>query len=116
MSNEYLITIKPYNEGFVKPFEGYTREECTICSDNDAFTYKSWVKLGCDHYFHRHCIDIWIDTRKIEYAKCPLCQNPIKDSHNLKERKNSYNNFICFLMSFIGLIVILIIIYIIYSF
>lgn len=82
---EHLIRIKLYEEGFAKPYKGENREECTICSDNDTFTYKSWVKLGCDHYFHRHCIDIWIDNKSVN-ARCPLCRTNIEESYNIKER------------------------------
>jgi len=92
---EYLIRIKLYEEGFTKPYDGENREECPICSDNDAFTYKSWVKLGCDHYFHRHCIDIWIDNKtvnNINKSRCPLCQTNIEESYNRKERMRAINS------------------------
>lgn len=68
---------KPYTEGFTKPYQGNEREDCTICSDNDAFTYKSWIKLGCDHYFHRHCIDLWLEQR----STCPLCTLNVNRSY-----------------------------------
>lgn len=45
---------KFYEGVYLKPYSGENREECNICLDNDAFTYKSWVKLGA--------LIIFIDT------------------------------------------------------
>lgn len=77
---------RPYLEGYVKSYTEPNREECVICSDNDAFTYRSWIKLGCQHYFHRHCIDIWINQR----PTCPLCNQNVNTTHrNRPDRNNS---------------------------
>jgi hypothetical protein len=59
-----------YFDHIIKPFAGEGREECPICIDNDQFTFKSWVKLrNCSHYFHRHCIDLWLEHK----STCPIC-------------------------------------------
>ncbi len=80
---------RPYLEGFSKPYQGNEREECVICTDNDAFTYKSWIKLGCDHYFHRHCIDLWLEQR----STCPLCTLNINQSRREEIMRNSNGIF-----------------------
>jgi len=64
---------KFYDGTCLKPYSGENREECNICLDNDSFTYKSWIKLGCYHYFHRHCIELWIEER----FTCPICRENI---------------------------------------
>lgn len=71
--------MKPYVEGIVVPLLGSEqgkeedREDpniCPICLSNDPFTYKSWVMMrNCPHTFHRHCIDLWLESR----PTCPLC-------------------------------------------
>jgi RNA polymerase subunit RPABC4/transcription elongation factor Spt4 len=70
----------PYTTGLSMPFldnEKGQKEVCPICLDNDQFTYKSWVKTKCSHYFHRHCIDLWLETRKV----CPICIQEITDEN-----------------------------------
>lgn len=68
------ITHLPYTTGLIVPFldneeKKEKKEVCSICMDNDQFTYKSWVKLKCSHYFHRHCIDLWLEN----HHTCPIC-------------------------------------------
>ena len=102
------IVHRPYLEGYERPYMEPNREECVICIDNDAFTYRSWVKLGCQHYFHRHCIDIWM----IQRPMCPLCNGNIYDTH----RNRSYNGWKLMTIIIIGIITTIIIIgIIIYS-
>lgn len=107
ISPEYKNS-KPYTEDFVKPYFGEQREECIICSDNDAFTYKSWIKLGCDHYFHRHCINLWLEQR----STCPLCIENVYQSHRLERIRNiDYRNQLYICLLFTVLFVALLIIY-----
>jgi hypothetical protein len=59
---------KPYTDGYVVMIE--EEQVCSICLDNDPYTYKSWVKLNhCSHLYHRHCIDLWLENHRT----CPLC-------------------------------------------
>ncbi|CAD8046456.1 unnamed protein product [Paramecium primaurelia] len=44
--------------------------ECIICLQKISNKY---VKLQCDHYFHKECIDNWIKQKQI----CPLCRSSI---------------------------------------
>ena len=77
--NEIEIKEKDkfYDGKYSKSYSGENREECNICLDNDCFTYKSWVKLGCLHYFHRHCIELWTEDRET----CPICRENIHNSY-----------------------------------
>lgn len=93
---------KPYTEGFSKPYDDPDREECSICSDNDPFTYKSWVKLGCSHYFHRHCIDLWIHER----STCPLCIENVYESRRRQQISESSDNMKWPLISMVILMII----------
>lgn len=98
---------KPYKEGFSKPYTGNYREDCSICSDNDAFTYKSWIQLGCSHFFHRHCIDLWIYER----PTCPLCNENVYESYRRQLRLEASGNInwallVIFLLFIIPLMII----------
>jgi hypothetical protein len=63
-----------YISNVEKPYSGEDRVECSVCLDNDMFTYKSWIILiSCKHAFHRHCIDIWMEKSD----ECPLCKTKI---------------------------------------
>ena len=69
--NQSLLQQHPYTDGVVIPVE--SNEVCSICLDNDVYTYKSWVNLGrCHHQFHRHCIDLWLEHHRM----CPRWTYP----------------------------------------
>ena len=53
---------------------------CIICLEN--FEDKI-IKLNCNHYFHRKCINKW---RKIN-DKCPICRKPITNILTIKKNK-----------------------------
>jgi len=86
-NNEIEIKEKDkfYDGKYSKSYSGENREECNICLDNDCFTYKSWVKLGCLHYFHRHCIDLWTEDRET----CPICRENIHNSYRKYKLRNT---------------------------
>ena len=42
--------------------------ECTICLSNDSDI--EWVKLNCNHMFHRECISEWLSINNT----CPICR------------------------------------------
>lgn len=74
---------RPYTEGFMIPLLQLRGDDesphdptvCSICLDNDQYTYKSWVQMnGCLHKFHRHCIDLWLEQRPV----CPLCLHEVR--------------------------------------
>lgn len=84
-----------YDKTYVIPYSGEDREECNICLDNDSFTYKCWVKLGCSHYFHRHCIDLWVEERNT----CPVCRENVFQSYRnfiIRNNENKINMIVCF--------------------
>ena len=43
-------------------------DECTICLSNDLDN--EWVKLNCQHIFHRTCISEWLSINNT----CPICR------------------------------------------
>lgn len=44
----------------------HSEETCSICLD----TINNLFVTNCGHYFHKHCIDTWLNTRD----NCPLCR------------------------------------------
>ena len=52
-------------------------EECSICFEPlQLFSEKEISKLGCDHKFHKECIEDWMKTvvSKNTNVTCPLCR------------------------------------------
>jgi hypothetical protein len=99
---------KFYSGTFSKPYSGENKEECNICLDNDSFTYKSWVKLGCNHYFHKHCIDLWTSVR----PTCPICRQNVHQSYksyiiNKNGFKNAMTVYVFFNLMIIGLVLLI---------
>lgn len=44
----------------------HSEETCSICLD----TIDDLFVTNCGHYFHKHCIDTWLNTSN----NCPLCR------------------------------------------
>lgn len=42
-------------------------ENCSICLDSEK---KEWIKLSCNHSFHKDCINMWVATNRT----CPVCR------------------------------------------
>ena len=75
---------------------------CIICLQD--FGNKK-IKLNCNHYFHRKCINKW---RKIN-DNCPICRKSITNIIEIKKNKNSkLIIYISFIIILIYLIIIII--------
>jgi hypothetical protein len=95
-----------YEGYYSKSYLGQNREECSICMENDIFTHNSWVKLGCSHFFHRHCILIWIHNR----PTCPICRENVHQSYReyiITKTKTKSSIILCGVISFSIFIIIL---------
>lgn len=51
---------------------------CCICLEKID---KNVFKLSCNHFFHKVCIDKWIETCNYKF-KCPICRKKYISSHN----------------------------------
>ena len=61
----------------VTPINFYTNLECSICQDKLLNIEDDYVvKLNCNHFYHKHCIEKWITLSK--NSNCPLCRENIK--------------------------------------
>ena len=70
MGNSELnkIPILQYGVGMDKQDD----DTCTICFEE--YKHKALIKkLDCDHYYHSHCIDKWLKTKK----SCPICKERV---------------------------------------
>jgi len=47
-------------------------DDCSICLERGG---GGWVKLDCNHLFHRKCLLDYL--RVAEHKRCPLCRHPI---------------------------------------
>jgi hypothetical protein len=61
-------------------------DTCSICLDNINTSGKNIMKLQCNHYYHKKCIDMWLTDKDT----CPYCiqvtnYNP---NNNLKNVSN----------------------------
>jgi hypothetical protein len=43
---------------------------CSICLEINKIEDKNTKRLECGHYFHKQCVDPWLEKRKT----CPLCR------------------------------------------
>lgn len=48
---------------------------CSICQDDIHFGEEVRSLLHCDHFFHRGCIDLWLQSS----VRCPLCRHDIRE-------------------------------------
>ena len=53
---------------FIEMADIENNNECTICLSNDSDI--EWVKLNCNHLFHRECISEWLSINNT----CPICR------------------------------------------
>jgi hypothetical protein len=49
---------------------------CSICQDDIRFGEEVRSLIHCDHFFHRSCIDLWLQSS----VRCPLCRHDIRES------------------------------------
>jgi len=47
-------------------------KNCSICLDDESENIE-WVKLICNHKFHKSCVIKWLQTK----SNCPLCREEI---------------------------------------
>jgi hypothetical protein len=51
--------------------------KCAICYD-DYQEDDILRKMPCDHYFHKACIDVWMEKR----SECPICNQDIRTAES----------------------------------
>ena len=64
-----------------------TQETCSICLD----TIDNLFVTNCGHYFHKRCIDRWLNTND----NCPLCRTittSVEEVSNYTYTEEIYNN------------------------
>lgn len=52
----------------VKHQNYFSTDVCSICLEDGYM-----VKLSCDHFFHKHCINKWLHHKNT----CPLCRQKV---------------------------------------
>ncbi|OZJ05763.1 hypothetical protein BZG36_01322 [Bifiguratus adelaidae] len=62
-------------------------EVCPICLEQLKDCKDQVRVLPCCHYFHVHCIDVWL--RKSNMAICPLCKADVFDGRSMKKANES---------------------------
>ena len=45
-------------------------DDCPICLNGGG----DWVRLSCNHTFHKKCICMWHEFSKREGLSCPMCR------------------------------------------
>ncbi|XP_019191110.1 PREDICTED: putative RING-H2 finger protein ATL21A isoform X2 [Ipomoea nil] len=64
-----LYTAKVFEDSEWVPRRG--ENSCAICRDKYVAQEKLGLVNGCQHSFHAHCLQSWLDTS----PTCPLCRN-----------------------------------------
>ena len=64
------------------------KEECSICLDE---VETIWRKLGCQHRYHKKCIEEWMRVSE----RCPLCMKNIRRSEMEEMNRIRVNEMYC---------------------
>lgn len=62
-------------------------KNCSICLEKID---KNLFKLSCNHFFHKLCIDKWIETCNYKF-KCPICRKKYISLRNNYNYNYNYN-------------------------
>ncbi|KAL9245365.1 hypothetical protein vseg_019027 [Gypsophila vaccaria] len=54
---------------------------CSVCLYDVCFDDQIRRLDNCQHVFHRHCLDRWIE---LDHYTCPLCRRPLLPRHSLR--------------------------------
>ncbi|KAH9611764.1 hypothetical protein KSS87_009028 [Heliosperma pusillum] len=67
-----------YKEGGDK---ASSSKDCAVCLDNFKVGDKCRILPNCDHWFHVHCVDMWL----MKAPFCPLCRSNAKPTPETRE-------------------------------
>lgn len=69
---EDLIKLPQFR--YAKRIERQAHSECVVCLD--AYREGQWCRklVGCNHVFHRSCLDTWL----VKVAACPICRTRVR--------------------------------------
>lgn len=76
--NNYIINISnptvpcPVQNLSLENITVSTNTLCSICLDEENSS-ENWVKLSCEHKYHKLCIEKWLITN----LTCPLCRREV---------------------------------------
>ncbi|KAL9227440.1 hypothetical protein vseg_003128 [Gypsophila vaccaria] len=59
--------------------------DCVVCLDSFNVGDKCRVLPSCDHWFHVHCVDTWLNKSPL----CPLCRTTVKLVHKVHDEANT---------------------------
>jgi len=54
--------------------QGATADNCAICLDSLSNSPDLLVQLGCNHIFHKICIEEWQKNFIANFPTCPVCR------------------------------------------
>jgi hypothetical protein len=54
---------------------------CAICQDNLQVDQEGRKLNACGHWFHKHCIDTWLEGN----VHCPVCRHDIREPASQQE-------------------------------
>merc|ERR1712138_235968 len=69
-----LPHLPHYTYSEVKGKKADNDEGCVICMNN-YHPQNIVTELPCNHYFHQHCINIWLEN----HNTCPMCRGEVPD-------------------------------------
>lgn len=73
---EEALLIRPKNYGYDDLNESRKKDLCVLCQSRfeqvkDDSTKIEILELGCTHFFHKSCLDLW---QKAGHDMCPTCK------------------------------------------
>uniref|UniRef100_A0A7S1D2F8 RING-type domain-containing protein n=1 Tax=Cyclophora tenuis TaxID=216820 RepID=A0A7S1D2F8_CYCTE len=66
--------------------------ECSICLDEFTTDDELVETIPCNHLFHRHCCQTWLDTNATVRKRCPVCRTYIGSNNNNNNSTSNNNN------------------------
>ncbi|KAF3452853.1 hypothetical protein FNV43_RR03286 [Rhamnella rubrinervis] len=72
LSSEDLLNLPQFR--YAKRITREAHSECVVCLDE--YREGQWCRklVGCNHVFHRRCLDTWL----IKVPACPVCRTPVR--------------------------------------
>ncbi len=77
LRTKYILYRKLFDLSMFGIFQLYD-DTCVICSANETYGTGPYVKLCCNHRFHRDCVDNWRQRND----KCPICNQVVLNNSN----------------------------------
>ena len=82
-NNDNIINDNIINDNIINDTKSIIT--CTICIDEIILTNENTIKLECEHFYHKDCINKWLENNN----NCPICREVTE--YKILNNKNNIN-------------------------